>query len=821
MYDVVHELKRSIQQLRRNPGFSITAIITLAIGIGATTAIFSIFYAVLLQPLPYSQANRLVSLSLRATPRAGSGIVLNELSYPDFRDWRSRQKSFDSIASYHADTMVLNAVGSSAARNLQIGIASSDFLPTLRVSPVLGRNFTRAEELGGARVVILSHDLWASDFRSSPSILGQSIKLSDELYTVIGVLPGQASFPFVASTPLDLWTTPGVDATGKHPSTEQRGWEQLDVIGRLRPGVTAAKAGAEMDTIVRGLAQRYPDDDANETGVEVQSLLEKMTGDVRPALRVLLIAVGALLLIACANVAGLLLARGATRQTELAVRSALGAGRAAITFQLLVESMLLAVAGGFAGIAVASLTLHGLIKFVPKNLPRLDHIAINAPVLAFAILVTGLTGVLFGLLPARRLSRLDPALALRDGDRTSTAGRHQHRLHSALVVAETALGLVLLVGAGLLIHSFTRLMASDPGFNPDHLLTFRVGLSDKAYPGEKSAQFFDQAITRLNALPGAKSASGGFPMPFTGGGMTLSFSIQEHPTKPSDEPDARASVVEPGFFQTMQIPLRSGRAFTRQDSSKNATAVIVINEALAEKYFPNEDPLGKQIQTAFDGDGSDGSKHWRTVIGVAANVKRLNASEAPLPEYYVPEGQAVVGPLCMALRVAGDPATYAQSVTRAIADIDKDVPVYRIRTMDEEVTRASSEPRFQTLLLTAFAIVALLLAAVGLYAVLSYMVAQRRHEIGLRMALGAQRAQVLELVMRRGFGLALAGLAIGVVASVLLSRFIATLLYGVQPLDPPTYGIVASVLLLVSGIASFIPAARAASLDPNQTLRNQ
>ena len=813
-------LRGAVQQLRRNAGFSLTAILTLAIGIGATTAIFSIFYAVLLRPLPYAQPERLVSLVPLETLAGGGGSVPHDVSYPDFHDWRDQAHSFESMASYHAAVMVLNTSQSTSARNLQIGVVSADFFHVLRIDPMLGRNFLHDEEKQGSRTVILSHALWASDYHSSPSILGSTIKLSDELYTVVGILPEKVSFPFFSSVPIELWTTSAFDAAGKAPSTEQRAWHQVDVIARLMPSVTVSQAKAEMDSIALALAKRYPDENANQTSVEVSPLLDKMTGDVRPALHVLFIAVGALLLIACANVAGLLLARGSSRQTELAVRAALGASRTRITLQLLFESVLLSLAGGVAGILVAFLTLKGMLQFVPKNLPRLDGVAINLPVLLFAIGVSMFTGVVFGLLPARRLAKLDPALALRDSTRSATAGRRQNRLHSALVISETAIGLVLLVGAGLLIRSFVHLLNTDPGFNPDHLLTFRVGLSDKAYPEEKKIQYFDQLNARLNALPGVRSSTAAFPLPFNGGDMSITFDIQGRPTKKSDSPDARATVVEPGYFETLQIPLRHGRFFTVQDNQAKAPPVAVINQTLADKYFPHEDAMGKRIQTGFDTPDGELAQ-WREIVGIVANVKRVAISEDPQPEYYVPYAQAVITTPYIAMRVAGDPASYEHAVTSAVAEIDKQVPVYRVRALAEGIATSSAQPRFQALLLTAFAAIALLLAAVGLYAVLSYMVVQRTHEIGLRMALGAQRGDVLSMIMRRGLGLSFAGLAIGVFASAGLTHLLAGLLYGVRPLDPVTFLFVAAVLLVVSAIASVIPATRAANLDPMQTLRSQ
>ena len=821
MYDLSNHLRTAARQLRRSPGFALTAIVTLAVGIGATTAIFSVFYAVLLRPLPYPKPDQLVEISALETVPGSTATNTNEISYPNFRDWRDESQSFESMASYHPQTMVLNAEGSNAARNLQIGVVSSDFFHVLGMRPSLGRDFRRDEEKAGTHVVILSHELWVAVYHASPSILGATIKLSDDNYTVIGVLPPNASFPFFASSLMDLWTTPAVDAVGKNPSTEQRGWTQLDTIARLRDGVSLTQATAEMNTIAANLAKQYPADNARDNRVEMKPALENMIGDVRGPLRILLIAVAALLLIACANVAGLLLARGSSRQTELAVRAALGASRREITLQLLAESLILSVLGGAAGVLIATVALKAILYFVPKNLPRLDTIAINGPVLAFAVGVSVLTGIVFGLLPARRLSRLNPALALQDNARTSSAGRKQNRLHSLLVVAETAIGLVLLIGAGLLIHSFVRMLSTDPGFNPSHTLTFRIGTTDKAYPEQRRTQFYGDVIQRLEALPGAQSATAAFPLPFSGGNMSISFAIDGQPTAPGNQPTARDSLVYPDYFKTLQIPLRRGHLFSGQDNRPDAPAVTVINEALAAKYFAGEDPVGKRIATGFDQDDSGKTIHWREIIGVVGNVKRFNVTEKPQPENYVPFAQAPVAMPYVALRVSGDPGAYEQPVTSAVAGLDQGVPVYRFRTIAEGVATASAQPRFQTLLLTAFAAVALLLAAIGLYAVLSYMVAQRTHELGLRMALGAQRGDVVGLVMRRGLNLALVGLMLGGAASVVLTRFLAGMLYGVQPLDLITYLSAAVVLLLVSALASLLPAARAANLEPMRILRSQ
>lgn len=815
---ITSHLRFAARQLRHNPGFAVTAILTLAIGIGATTAIFSIFYAVLLRPLPYVHSERLMKIvPLEKRPSSGDQVA-DDVSYPNFRDWRDQARSFDGMASYHTAPLVLAPTAGSEARHLNAAVVSSDFFHLLGISPAAGRDFRRDDEK--AKVVILSHALWVSAFGSSSAVLGQPVRLSDELFTVVGVLPEGASFPFVGSTSMDLWTTPAVDAVGKNPSTEQRGWSQLDVIARLKDGVTAEQARAEIESIERGLAARYPDSNADELAARVAPILSELTGDVRPALQILFAAVFALLLIACANVAGLLLARGSDRVPELAVRAALGASRSEIALQLLTESLLLSLAGGLAGLVLAAALLQELPRFLPRNLPRVEGVTLNFTVLLFALVVSALTGILFGLIPARKLSRLDPALALRDGDRTATAGRNRHRLHSALAVTETALGMILLVGAGLLVRSFLKLLQTDPGFNPAHVLTFRIGMSDKGYPPDSRAQFYQQLLARLDALPGAASSTAAFPLPFSGANMSISFDIKGRPSKPGDQPDGRATVIEPGFFEALQVPLLRGRTLTAQDNQEKAPPVIVINDALARKYFPNQEALGQHLQTGFDHDDNAPGR-WREIVGVVANVKRLGLAEPPQPEYYVPYGQAPVAPAFVALRVKGDPSAYVNAVTGAVASLDKGMPVYRFRTLDENLAGATAQSRFQTLLLTGFASIALLLAAIGLYASLAYMVVQRTHEIGLRMALGAQRGNVLTMVLKRGVTLACIGVAIGLAFSMALTRFLGSLLYGVKPLDAVTFVSVVAVLLFVSAVASLVPAARAATLDPMRTLRDQ
>jgi predicted permease len=818
MLNILQDLRFALRQLRKSPGFTLLAALTLAIGIGSATAVFSLVDAVLLKPLPFPQPDRLVALNTLAQPRGSNNAnvpatIPNDTSYPNFFDWRDRAKSFTALASWQGNSFTLSSAGE-AAQRFDGGTVSSDFFRVLGVTPALGRDFLRSDEQPGNRSVIISHGLWESAFHGSPSAIGQTIQLSDEAYTVVGVLP--ASFSFPNAPDAQSFITLAHTMEGKNPSGLQRGWNQLDVIGRLAPGVSLTQAAAEMQTIQRALAAQYPDDMKAETAVSVKPELEDLIGDVQKPLRILFSCVCFLLLIACANVAGLLLTRTAGRRGELAIRAALGASRAQIVRQLLLESLLLSSLGGAAGLALAAGAIHLAPAFLPVDLPRLESLALDSRVFFFALAASLLTGLLFGVLPAWRMSRLDPALALRDNTRSNTASKGQQRLHAALVVGETALGLVLLVGAGLLIHSFDKLLTVDPGFNTHHLITFKVGMPPKRFQDEKLTQLSQQLQARFSQLPGVQQSTYAFPIPLTGGGLELTFTIPGRPVSPGEEPAARASVVAANFFQAMQIGLRRGRFFSGADEQPSSAPVLIVNQAFADRFFPGENAVGKRVQTDLS---STDKPESREIVGVIGNVNRDSLTEAPEPEYYVPFAQVPLGEPVFALRVAGDPEKYSNSIRVAAAQIDSTLPVYAMRT--NLLTRSTAQQRFQTMLLTAFAGIALLLAAVGLYGVLSYMVTQRTPELGLRMALGAQRSDVLSLVLKRGLVLAAIGLAVGLGASALLTRYLASLLFHTEPLDASTFASTTCLLLAVSALACLAPAYRASRLDPNETLRQQ
>jgi predicted permease len=815
MPNLLQDLRFAIRQLRKSPGFALTTLVTLALGIGATTAMFSLINSVLLRPLPFPEPDRLMRIA-PLDQTAVKGGIPSSISYPDFFDWRSRQRSFDGIASFHRDSHTL--IGNGTPQELESETVSSDFFRVLGVNPMLGRGFVLDDEKRGTRVVVLSYELWQSTFGGDRSIVGRTINLDRNLYTVVGVMPSGFMYPLTNPAP-SFWNSLAYDNNDdKEPLTGQRGAMMVRIVGRLKPGVTIPQANADLSLIARNLSAQYPETNKRIPNATVLPELEDLVGDTRSALRVLFAAVTFLLLIACTNVAGLMLTRASRRRSEIAVRSALGATRFEIIRQVLVESVVLSLCGGALGVALSALFLKTILRFVPQNLPRLDQVSIDGHVLLFAAVVSIVTGVLFGVLPAWRMSRLDPSLALREGTRTMSSGRGQHRLHNALVVAETAIGLVLLVGAGLLIHSFVRVLNVDPGFDPHHVLTASIDLPDNQYPSLKRAQFQEELLSRLAALPGIESVSSGYPLPLSQHNIGIGFTVEGHPVAKGDEPDAPTSIVTPGFFRTMRIPLLAGRDFLPTDDSK-APAVAIIDESFAKKYFAGENPIGKHITPGL-GDGITNNPP-REVIGIVGDVKRKGLTSETVAQFYLPQKQAIIVSPAIVIRTVGDPLSMLGPVRTVVSQMDNNVPLYRINTIDDYISVAASQPRFQTVLITFFAIMALLLAAVGLYAVLSYMVAQRTLEIGLRLALGAQRENVMALIVRRGAALAAIGLAIGVAASLVLTRFLSDMLYGVTPLDPVTFVTVSAVLMLVSLVASSAPAYRAARLDPMRTLREQ
>jgi predicted permease len=818
MRPLLQDFRFAIRQIRKAPGFAITTMLTIALGIGATAAIFSLVNTVLLRPLPFPDPSRMMSVKARndrrqqIDPSAGA-----PLSYPDFFDWRSQNKSFSGLASFHDNDFTLT--GNGEPRHLTGHVVAADFFRILGIRPALGRDFNFDDEKPSVHVLVLSHTLWESAFGSASDIVGRSVTLDNKSYTVVGVMPKGFEFPIQNPAPL-LWTSlgdDGYDPMGQ-PMTGQRGAHFLDVIGRLKPGVSAAQARADLEVIARNLSAQYPDTNLHFVGAVVTTELERLVGDTRPALRMLFAAVSFVLLIACANVAGLLLARSSRRRPEIAIRAALGASRGQIVRQMLVESVLLGLCGGAVGIILSIGLLHALLRLVPSDLPRLNQVSVDGNVLFFATVISVITGLLFGVLPAWRISQVDPSSALRDGSRTATTGRRQHRLQNSLVVAETAVGLVLLIASGLLIHSFVRILQVDPGFDRRNVLIASLSLPDSRYTSAQQVQFYGQLLPRVRALPGAQSVSAGWPLPLTNNGMRISFDIEGHPLPQGDRNVARVSIAAPGFFETMRIPILRGREFRDSDDAKS-TPVVIVSQSFAKKYFPDVDPIGRHITPGFsDGTVNDVS---REIIAVVGDVKSGQLTEEITPEYYLAYAQAAGLSPKLVIRTAVDPVTLIAPLRGQVAEIDKNLPLFDVKTIDEVVSQSAAQPRFQALLLSLFAAMALLLSAVGLYGLLSYLVVQRTLEIGVRIALGAQRGSVLGMILRRGLTLAAVGLAIGIAVSLLLTRVMSGLLFGVRPFDPLTFVMVSGILLLVSLIASSVPAYRAATLDPMRTLREQ
>ncbi len=798
--------------LRRNAGFAITTCLTIGLGIGATTAIFSLVDAVLLRPLPFPEQDRL--MWLKQQDHSLPGVVPESLSYPDYFDWRAQTRTFSGMASYAGSGVTLESGGQ--AQRLDAQVVSANFFQVLGVAPMLGRDFRWEDEKAGHRTVMLSYSLWQSAFGSATDIPGRTIRLGDHGYTVAGVMPKGFQFPLEKRAPA-LWLSIAEVAEGPNPRTEQRGFDSLSVFGRLKPGATIEQARADLSQIAGNLAHEYPDYKWYSSAL-VEPELQHIVGDARLALQVLSGAVLLVLLIACANVAGLLLARGSRRKPEFALRAAIGASRAKIVRQLLVESVVISLCGGLTGVVLGYGLLRGMARLAPLDVPRMEHAAIDGSVLLFAVGLSVVTGLLFGVLPAWRMSELEPVQALRDGTRNGRLGKHG--LLHGLVIAQTAIGLVLLTGSGLLIRSFVRILNVDPGFDPKQVLTARmmVNLPFDKLNHDAHVQFYAELLKRVSALPGVRAASAGWPLPMAAIDPSVSFSIAGRPVAKADHPSEAIGVVMPGFFETMRIPLLAGRTFQEQDSSRGAP-VMIINRAFADKYFPGQNPIGMHVQVDL---GDDVVQHpMREVVGVVSNVKRKGLTADVDPQYYLPYAQAVITDPFLTIRCSGDPIRLEKGLQAVLHEMDKGVPLYQVSTLEEYISKSAAAPLFQTLLLSGFAGIALLLSAIGLYGLLSYMVVQRTPEIGLRLALGARKADVLGMIVRRGLMLALAGLGAGLFISAMVTRLMSRMLYGIRPSDPITFATVTAILLLVSLAATWLPAYRAACLDPLETLREQ
>ncbi|HYG10021.1 MAG TPA: ABC transporter permease [Pyrinomonadaceae bacterium] len=807
--DVWQDLSYGLRMLLKNPGFTLVAVIALALGIGANSAIFSVVNTVLLRPLPYQDPERLVMVWEDDTK---GGYPRDTPSAANYADWRDQNQVFEGMAAMA--NMSFNLTGTGEPERLDGRRVSANLFPLLGVEPQLGRAFLPEEDQpGGNRVVVLSHGLWQRRFGSDANIKGKSLTLNGESYTVVGVMPPHFQFP---SRDDELW----VPIAFTSEEAANRGRHYLQVVARMKPGVTLEQAQAEMNTIAARLQQQYP---AQNTGLgaTVTSLHEHVVGDIKPALLVLLGAVGFVLLIACANVANLLLARAAVRQKEISIRVALGASRLRLIRQFLTESILLAALGGGVGLLLSLWGVSLLKAFIPENIAQARDISIDGRVLLFTLFVSLLTGLIFGLAPAAQASNFNLNETLKEGGRDSAAGSRGNRIRGLLVIAEVAVSLILLIGAGLLINSFMRLSSVDPGFRTDKLLTMQVELSELKYPDHaRRSAFYTELINRIEALPGVSSAAVTNWIPLVRQGDSIGFSIEGRPDPAPGQgkrPTVVTRVTSPHYFQTMGIQLLQGRGFVEQDRV-DAPAVAVINETMARRFWPDQDPIGKRI-TPGSPDSPD-PDDWITIVGIARDVRQFELVADPKPQMYLTYAQAgFFAPRHLVVSTNVEPLGLASMVRKAVWEIDKDQPVSNIRTMEEVLSESIARQRFSMLLLGIFAAVALVLAAVGIYGVMSYSVAQRTREIGIRMALGARRSDVLKLTVGGGLKLVLIGVAIGLGAAFILTRVMSSLLFGVSATDPTTFIIISLVLIGVAVLASYIPARRATRVDPMVALR--
>ena len=824
METLFQDLRYGFRMFLKTPGFAAVIVLTLALGIGANTAIFSVVNAVLLRPLPFKDPDRLMVVLQNDPAKSYYDIGCTP---PDFRELKERNRVFDQMAAFYTNDFNLSE--GNEPEQFTGAVVSSNLFPLLRVEPALGRSFLGAEEqFGNHRVVLLAYGLWQRRFGSDRSLTGRLITLNGEKFTVLGVMSPEFQFP---NKTVQLWTPMAFEL--ENPMNT-RGNHFLNVVARLKPAVTEMQAQQDLDRISRQLEQEYKEDAG--LNLKVVTLHARSVGDVKSALLVLLGAVAFVLLISCANVANLLLARSTVRQREMAIRSALGASRGRVIRQMLTESMLLAMLGGSLGLLLALWGIPLLVRLAPADFPRLSEAAVESRALLFTLVISLLTGMVFGLAPAWQTSNphhLDQSL--REGGRGTTGGL-RNRLRSLLVVAEVALSLTLLIGAGLMVKSFQKLRTVNPGFKPDSLLTLQVSLPITKYPlsrPEWTMAFFQELMDRIQGLPGVKSVAGTSSLPFSGQGIGRWITLEDRPAPNSieDIPVVQYHQLTSGYLQAMGIPLKRGRFFSERDSS-SSPEVALINETMARRFWLNDDPIGKRIRIAPP-DNLITPELLRTippgyviprptVVGVVKDVKHFSLSQPGQPEIYVPHLQAGIGvqrSMAIVVRTVSHPMSLIAAIREQVKALDKDQPVARITTMEQLLSDSILQPRFNMLLLTIFAVLAWLLAVMGIYGVISYVVTQRSHEIGIRMALGAQKSDVVRLVVGRGMFLVMIGVVIGLAASVALTRVLSSLLYGVSARDPLIFGGVSMLLAGVALLASYIPARRATKVDPMVALR--
>jgi putative ABC transport system permease protein len=805
------DVRYALRTLRRNPGFAIVVLLTLALGIGANAAIFSVVDAVLLQPLPYHDADRLMVIWGDLKRPGLNDIPTSAGEYVDYRD---RSHAFEQVAAY--DTVGFNLTGGGEPERVEGAVVTTTLFALLGGAAQIGRTFVAAEDQPGRDdVVVLSHSLWTRRFSANPAIVGQTIPVDGRPTQVVGVMPAAFQFP---DRSIEIWKPFLLDAEAL--SDNNRGSHGYTALARLKAGVSRQQAQADLNAVTAAFKAEHPGNYRNGFGAWLRPLREEVVGDTGRPLVMLLGAVAVVLLIACANVANLLLARAASRRKEIALRTALGASRGRLVRQLMTESVLVSAIGGLIGLGLAAWGVDLLVASAPDSIPRIQEVGVDARVAGFTALVSLATGLVFGLAPALRASRAPLNDALKEGGRAGGGGVHGFA-GRALVVSEVALSLVLLIAAGLLIHSFTRLQDVAPGFDSSRLLTLRLSLPESRYTTfHKGQSFFDEFFAGLRRSPGVRGVAATNALPFSGLGGSRTFHVEGREEKrPEDQPEEQLRIVTDGYFSAMGIPIVAGREFTERDSLTQPR-VAVVNDALARKHWPHESPIGKRVSF------STNEPHWYEIVGVAGNIKHRALEAADRPELYVPYRQPLfagwtVRPMYVMVRTSADPVSTAAMVRHEVARLDRDQPISDVRTMDERIGRSLSSRRFSMVLLALFAGLALTLAAVGIYGIVAYSVTERTHEIGVRVALGAQRRDVMAMVVGQGMAMTVAGTAIGVAASAALARLMSSLLFGVSTVDPVTFVAIPLLLIAVALAACYVPARRATRVDPLQTLRSE
>ena len=808
---VAADVRYALRTLRKHPGFTAVVLLTLALGIGANAAIFSVVNGVILRPLPYRDANRLMVIWGDLHRPGVNEIPTSAGEYVDYRD---RSHAFEQVAAY--DTLGFNLTDNGDPERVEGAVVTASLFPLLGVPAQIGRTFLREEEQPGrGDVVMLSHAIWTRRFSANPAIVGQSVLLDGKPAQVVGVMPAAFHFP---DRGVGMWKPMVFDADAV--SDNNRGSHGYTVLARLKSGFTREQAHADLAGVTATFKAEHPQNYRNGFSVTLRPLQDEIVGDTGRPLLILLGAVALVLLIACANVANLLLARAASRRKEIAVRTALGASRGRLVRQMLTESVLVSVIGGAIGLALAAWSVDLLIAFAPDSIPRLQEVGVDRRVILFTAVAALATGLLFGLAPALRASRSSPNDALKEGGRSSDGGTHggAGRL---LVVSEVALSLILLIAAGLLTHSFARLQDVAPGFDSGDLLTLRLSLPQSRYSTfQKGEAFFDELFANLRRNPDVRAASAVDALPFSGSGGSRTFHIEGREEKrPEDQTEEQLRLVADGYFAAMKIPILKGREFTERDSLGHPR-VAVVNEALARKHWPDASPIGKRVSFSRD------DPQWYEIVGVAGNIKHRGLDARDRPELYVPYRQPLfagwtVRPMYVVVRTTTAPAGAVAAVRREVARVDRDQPISDVRTMDERIDHSLSSRRFSLVLLAAFASLALTLAAIGIYGIVAYSVTERTREIGVRLALGAQRRDVLGMVIGQGMTMIGTGTVIGVAAALLLTRLMSSLLFGISAADPITFLAIPILLVAVAFVACYVPARRATRVDPLQALRSE